>query len=85
MKRISRNLTAAALASSLALAGATAANAEENTDVTVNDAINAIAETGDTDTTTGTENGGTEGDNETTPGEGETTPEELLKITFYEE
>ena len=30
MKRISRNLTAAALASSLALAGATAANAEEN-------------------------------------------------------
>ena len=74
MKRISRNLTAAALASSLALAGATAANAEENTDVTVNDAINAITEAGNTDTTTDTENGGTEGDNETTPGEGETTP-----------
>lgn len=71
MKRISRNLTAAALASSLALAGATAANAEENTTVnpdgvTTTDTENGGGEAGNTDT----ENGGTEGGGEA--GEGET-------------
>ena len=70
MKRISRNLTAAALASSLALAGATAANAEENTTVnpdgiTTTDTENGGGEAGNTDT----ENGGTEGGGEAGVGE----------------
>ena len=92
MKRISRNLTAAALASSLALAGATAANAEENTTMNPDDVTNTA--------TTDTENGGGEagdgetggddeanpgkdneensapGEDENTPGEGQPTPGE---------
>ena len=72
MKRISRNLTAAALASSLSLAGVAAASAEENTEPNATDLVDAIVkadETGKTETETGkteggkTETGKTEGEN----------------------
>ena len=72
MKRISRNLTAAALASSLSLAGVAAASAEETTKPNTTDLVDAIVkadETGKTETETGkteggkTETGKTEGEN----------------------
>ena len=59
MKRISRNLTAAALASSLTMAGVAAASAEENTELNGNNLVDTVM--------TATENG-TEGEN----GAGET-------------
>ena len=57
MKRISRNLTAAALASSLTMAGVAAASAEENTELNGND----LVDTALTATENGTEGGKTEG------------------------
>ncbi|TRX63379.1 hypothetical protein [Corynebacterium hiratae] len=60
MKRISRNLTAAALASSLALAGATAANAEENTELNGDNLVDAVLTTNENNDTV---NGEAEGDN----------------------
>ena len=82
MKRISRNLTAAALASSLSLAGVAAASAEENTEPNATDLVDAIVkadETGKTETETGkteteggkTETGKTEGENGAGKTEGE--------------
>ena len=84
MKRISRNLTAAALASSLTMAGVAAASAEENNELNSNDLVDAIVkadETGKTEggkTETGkteggkTETGKTEGENGAGKTEGET-------------
>ena len=69
MKRISRNLTAAALASSLSLAGVAAASAEENTEPNATDLVDAIVKADETGTTEGgkteggkTETGKTEGE-----------------------
>ena len=50
MKRISRNLTAAALASSLTMAGVAAASAEENTEFKGNDPDDAVVTAGENDT-----------------------------------
>ena len=76
MKRISRNLTAAALASSLSLAGVAAASAEENTEPNATDLVDAIVKADETGTTEGgkteggkTETGKTEGENGKTEGE----------------
>ena len=71
MKRISRNLTAAALASSLTMAGVAAASAEENTEFKGNDPDDAVVTAGENDTEgeNGTEEAGeAEGEN----GAGET-------------
>ena len=68
MKRISRNLTAAALASSLSLAGVAAASAEENTEPNATDLVDAIVKA---DETGKTETGKTEGENGAGKTEGE--------------
>ena len=68
MKRISRNLTAAALASSLTMAGVAAASAEENTEFNGNDPVGAVVTAGENDTEgeNGTEEAGeAEGENGT--------------------
>ena len=70
MKRISRNLTAAALASSLTMAGVAAASAEENTELNGNDLVDAVVTAGENDTEgeTGAEDADeTEGENSKDP------------------
>ena len=73
MKRISRNLTAAALASSLTMAGVAAASAEENNELNSNDLVDAIVKADETGKTEGgkTETGKTEGENGAGKTEGE--------------
>ena len=64
MKRISRNLTAAALASSLTMAGVAAASAEENTELNGNDLVDAVVTAGEAEGENGTEEAGeAEGEN----------------------